>query len=94
MVPPLLAILWAAWTHRSLRRWRYVALAVELGSLGLMWVLLPLAVQTPMAAIALFAPDVFAGIVATTVIAVACAAARTAAALRSRPLAGPSTTLE
>jgi CubicO group peptidase (beta-lactamase class C family) len=92
MVPPLLAILWAEWTHRSLRRWRYVALAVELGSLGLIWVLLPLAVQTPMAAIALFAPDVFAGIVAATVIAVGCAAARTAAAFRSLPLAGPSTT--
>lgn len=93
MVPLLIAILWAGWSYRSLRRWQhrgeppphglsrfwrlYVPLAVELCSVGVIWLLLPATVHTPMAAIALFAPDAFAVVVTITGLTVGCAIART-----------------
>lgn len=100
MVPLLIALLWAAWSYRLLRKWKdrrephtyglrrvwrlYVALAVDLCSVGLIWILIPAAVHTPMAAIALFAPDVFAVVVTITGLTVGCAIARTLFALRAR----------
>lgn len=93
MVPCVIALSWAGWCYRSLRRWQrrgeptprrlrrswqlYAPLAVELSSVGAIWILLPAAMQTPVAAIALFAPDVAAVAVITTVVALGCATART-----------------
>jgi CubicO group peptidase (beta-lactamase class C family) len=98
MVPLLIAILWAGWTYRSLRRWRhhgeppphglsrfwrlYLPLAVDLGAVGALWILVPDTVHTPMAAIALFAPDVFAVIVTISCLAIGCAIARSFLALK------------
>ena len=100
MVPLLIAILWAGWSYRSLRRWQhrgeppphglsrfwrlYLPLAVDLCSVGAIWILVPATVHTPMAAIALFAPDVFAVVVTITGLTVGCAIARTFFALRLR----------
>jgi len=99
VVPLLIALLWAACSYRLLRKWRdrrephahglrrvwrlYVALAVDLCSVGLIWILIPGTVHTPMAAIALFVPDVFAVVVAITGLTAGCAIARTLFALRS-----------
>jgi CubicO group peptidase (beta-lactamase class C family) len=98
MVPLLIAILWAGWSYRSLRTspqrgeprphgfsklWRlYVPLAVDLFSVGTIWILVPSTTRTPIAAIALFAPDAFAGGIAITGLIVGCAIARTFVALR------------
>jgi len=98
MFPLLIAILWAGWSYRLLRRWRhrgelpphglsrfwqlYVPLAVDLGVVGALWILVPDTVHTPMAAIALFAPDVFAIVVMITVLTVGSATARVLFALR------------
>lgn len=91
LVPLLVAAVWAGWSYRSVGRWSrggrfrpdlsqswrlYLPLAVDLGAIGVIWILVPAMVQTPMAAIALFAPDVFAIGVAITVLAVGCATAR------------------
>ena len=100
MVPLVIAILWAGWSYLSLRRWQhrgeahphglsrfwrlYVPLAVDLCSVGVIWILVPATVQTPMAAIALFAPDAFAVAVTITGLAAGCAVARTFFALRLR----------
>jgi hypothetical protein len=100
IVPLLVAILWAAWSYRSLRRWPYrreppprgltrfwrlyLPLVVDLGSVGVMWILLPAIVHMPMSAIALFAPDAFAVVVMITGLAMGCAIARTFVALRPR----------
>ena len=100
MVPLLVAILWAGWSYRSLRSWQrlgepnprdrsrfrrlYVPLAVELCSVAAIWFHLPPTVQTPMATIALFAPDAFAVVVTITGVAVGCAIARTVFALGLR----------
>ena len=100
MVPLLIAILWAAWSYRSLRRWQhrgephpyglsrfwrlYVPLAVDLCAVGVIWILVPATVHTPMAAIALFAPDAFAVVVTITGLTAGCAIARTFFALRLR----------
>ncbi len=98
MVPLLVGILWAGWSYRSMRTWPhcgephphglswfwrlYVPLAVDLCSVGVIWILVPAAVRTPMAAIDLFAPDVFAVVVTITGLTVGCAIARTFVALR------------
>jgi hypothetical protein len=101
IVPLAIAILWVWWSYRSLRTWPqrgeprphgfgkfwrlYVPLAVELCFVGAVWFLLPPTVQTPMATIALFAPDAFAVVVTTTGLAIGCAIARTVFALGLRP---------
>jgi CubicO group peptidase (beta-lactamase class C family) len=103
-VPLLVAILWAGWSYRSLRSgqrlgepnprgpsrfWRlYLPLAVDLCAVGVIWILVPATAHTPMAAIALFAPDVFAVIVTITGLTVGCAIARTFFALCSRRVIG------
>ena len=74
MGPLLVAVLWA-WRSYRLRR-LYVPLAVDLCAVGAIWVLVPGAVQTPMAAIALFAPDAFAVVVTITGVTMGCAMAR------------------
>jgi CubicO group peptidase (beta-lactamase class C family) len=100
MVPLMIAILWAGWSYRSLRRWQprgeahrhglyriwrlYLPLAVDLSSVGAIWMLMPATAHTPMAAIALFAPDAFAVVVTITGLTVWCAIARTLLALRLR----------
>ena len=86
ILPLLIAILWAWWSYRSLRRWRrmYVPLAIELSSVCVIWILLPAIVHTPMATIALFAPDAFAVVLTITVIAFGCATARAFVAFRNR----------
>jgi CubicO group peptidase (beta-lactamase class C family) len=101
VVPLLIVILWAGWSYLSLRRWGrgearsrgfsqfwrlYVPLTIELCVAGLIGIVVPAAVQTPLAAIALFEPDAFAILVTTGGFAVACAIARTCFALRRRDL--------
>jgi CubicO group peptidase (beta-lactamase class C family) len=99
-VPLLIAILWAVWSYRSLRSWQrlgepnprglsrfwrlYLPLAVDLCAVGVIWILVPATVHTPMAAIALFAPDAFAVVLTITGLSVGCAIARTFFALRLR----------
>jgi hypothetical protein len=105
VVPLLIVILWAGWSYLSLRRWRrgearshgfsrfwrlYVPLTIDLCVAGLIGIIVPAAVQTPLAAIALFEPDVFAILVTTGGIAVGCAIARRVFALRGRDLIGAS----
>jgi CubicO group peptidase (beta-lactamase class C family) len=86
IAPLLIATLWAWWSYQSLRRWRrmYVPLAIELSSVCVIWILLPAIVHTPMATIALFAPDAFAIVVTITAIALGCATARAFVAFRPR----------
>jgi CubicO group peptidase (beta-lactamase class C family) len=91
LAPLGIAVLWAGLCRRSLKAWRinrteprgvdrvwrvYLPLAVELATLGIIWILVPARVQTPAATIALFAPDVFVIGIAVTAIAVGCATAR------------------
>jgi hypothetical protein len=86
IVPLLLATLWARWSYRSMRTSRrpYVPLAIELSSICVIWILVPAVVHTPMATIALFAPDAFAIVVTITAIALGCATARGFLAFRPR----------
>ncbi len=51
----------------------YVPLAIELSSVCVIWILVPAIAHTPMATIALFAPDAFAVVLTITVIALGCA---------------------
>jgi NADPH:quinone reductase-like Zn-dependent oxidoreductase len=71
---------------RSLTQFRrlHVPLAVDLCSVGVIWIIVPATVHTPMAAIALFAPDAFAGVIGMTGLIVGCAIARIFFALRLR----------
>jgi hypothetical protein len=72
---------------RSLRGWRlYPALVIDVSVIGLIWIFVPARFQTPMATIALFAPDEFAVLTTMTALAAVCAAARIVLALRSRRL--------
>lgn len=89
---------WAGWSYLSLGRWRhrgeahphglsrtlrlYVPLAVDLCSVVVIWIVVPAALRTPIAAIALFAPDVWAVAVTITGLTVGCVIARTFVALR------------
>jgi hypothetical protein len=91
IVPLLMAIFWAWGSYLSLRRWLhrgephglrqfwrlYLPLAVDLCSVGVICVLVPAIVHTPMTAIALFAPDVFVVLVIITGLALGCAIDRT-----------------
>jgi CubicO group peptidase (beta-lactamase class C family) len=88
----LISILWIVGSYRSIKRWRqrgelpphgnhrfwrlYLPLAIDLGPVGLAWILLPAQFHTPMATIALFAPDVFVVIVTLTVLSLGWAMAR------------------
>ncbi len=88
----LIPILWIAGSIRSIRRWHlcnelpphgsqrfwrfYLPLAIDLCPLGLAWILFPAQYHTPMATIALFAPDVFFVIVTLTVLSLGWAIAR------------------
>ena len=83
MAPLLIAILWTGWSYRSLSR-LYVLLAVDLLSVGAIWILVPSTARSPIAAIALFAPDAFASGIAITGLIVGCAIARTFVSLRLR----------
>ncbi len=86
-VPLLIAMLWAVWSLRSLRNSRlYLALVVDVCVIAVIWIVVSARFQTPMATIALFAPDVFTVVITITGIAVGCAIARTFIALRSRQL--------
>lgn len=86
LVPLLIAAAWAYWSRRSRRI--YLPLAVDLAVIGAIWIVIPAKVQTPVATIALFAPDVFAIGVSITILALGCAAARVSALWSiSEPLA-------
>ena len=92
IVPLLIATLWAWWSYGSLRGWRlYPAVVIDMFVVGLIWTLLPAWFQTPMATIALFAPDEFTVLVTITALAAGCAIARTVLTLRSRRLRVPPT---
>jgi CubicO group peptidase (beta-lactamase class C family) len=104
MVPLLIGILWAGWSWVSLRKWQrhgglrpgslsgswrlYLPLAVDLCSVGAIWILVPAIVRTPMAAIALFTPDVFAVVVTITGLALGCAIARILCTFRPEVISG------
>nr|HMN29048.1 hypothetical protein [Caldilineaceae bacterium] len=63
--------------HGSNRFWRlYLPLAIDVCPLGLVWILFPAQFHTPMATIALFAPDVFVVIVTLTALGLGWAMAR------------------
>lgn len=88
----LIPIFWIVVSHLSIRRWRqrgelpphglnrfwrlYLPLAIDLCPLGLAWILVPAQFHTPMATIALFAPDVFGVIVTLTALSSGWAIAR------------------
>ncbi len=88
----LIPILWIIGSYLSIRRWHqhgelpphgghlfwrlYLPLAIDLCPLGLAWILFPAQYHTPMATIALFAPDVFFVIVTLTVLSLSWALAR------------------
>jgi CubicO group peptidase (beta-lactamase class C family) len=92
LLPLLIAVVWLAGSLVFIRRWqrrgelpvrgwpiawRYVLpLAVDLGLGGAAWIILPAQFQTPLATIALFAPDVFAILVLLTVLSLTCALGR------------------
>jgi len=98
----LIPILWIVGSTLSIRRWRqrgelpprgrkrfwrlYLPLVIELCPVGLAWLLFPAQVQTPMATIALFAPDVFFVIVTLTVLSLGWAIARSFFILHPRRL--------
>lgn len=87
LVPLLIATVWAVWSLRSPRRWRlYLPLVIDVCLIGVIWIVVPARSQTPMATIALFAPDAFAVLVTITGLVAGCAIARTFIALRSRQL--------
>jgi CubicO group peptidase (beta-lactamase class C family) len=88
----LIPILWIVGAYLSIRHWRrrdelpphgshrfwrlYLPLAIDLCPLGLAWILFPAQFHTPMATVALFAPDVFFVIVTLTVLCLGWAMAR------------------
>jgi CubicO group peptidase (beta-lactamase class C family) len=88
----LIPILWIVGSNLSIKRWRqrgelpphgihrfwrlYLPLAIDLCPLGLAWILFPAQFHTPMATIALFAPDVFGVIVTLTALSLGWAMAR------------------
>lgn len=98
----LMPILWIVGSYLSIRRWQqhgelpphgihrfwrlYLPLAIDLCPLGLAWILVPAQFQTPMATIALFAPDVFVVIVTLTALSLGWAMARTFLTLHPRRL--------
>ena len=99
LVPLLIAVLWTGWSFRSLRRWHrgeppphglrrflrlYLPLAVDLSAPGVIWILMPASAEIPVGAIRLFAPDVFASLVATTSLLAGCAIGRAFTAVRFR----------
>ena len=87
LIPLLIAVLWVVWSYRSLRGWwLYAALAIDFCVIGVIWLVVPARFQTPMATIALFAPDEFVVLITITALAVGCAIARSVLALRSRQL--------
>lgn len=105
VVPLLIVVLWSGWSYISLRRWArgeprarrvkaswrlYLPLAIDLSLVGVIWILVPAAVHSTMATIALFEPDVFAMFVTTTGLAIGCASARTFVLLRSLRMPGTS----
>jgi CubicO group peptidase (beta-lactamase class C family) len=92
LLPLLIAVLWLAGSFSFIQHWqrrgelpvhgwpilwRYgLPVAVDLG-LGMAgWIVLPTQIQTPMATIALFAPDVFAIVVLVTALSLASAVGR------------------
>ena len=88
----LMPSLWIVGSYLSIRRWRqhgelpphgrnrfwrlYLPLVIDICPLGLAWLLFPAQYHTPMATIALFAPDVFFVIVTLTVLSLGWAIAR------------------
>jgi hypothetical protein len=88
----LMAILWMVRSYLCIREWRQrgelplqgsnrfwrlgLPLAVDLCPVGLAWFLFPARFHTPMATIALFAPDVFSVIVTLTLLSLGWAMAR------------------
>ncbi len=84
LVPLLIATVWEVWSLRSPRRWRlYLPLVIDVCVIGVIWIVVPARSQTPMATIALFAPDTFAVLVTITGLVGGCAIARTFMARRS-----------
>lgn len=98
----LLSLLWIVGSYLCIRRWRqrgelpphgsrrfwrlYLPLAIDLCPVGLAWMVMPAQFHTPMATIALFAPDVFSVIVTLTVLSLGWAMARTVLTLHPRRL--------
>ncbi len=98
----LMPILWIVGSYFSIRRWRqrgelpphgsnrfwrlYLPLVIDVCPLGLAWILVPAQFHTPMATIALFAPDVFFVIVTLTALSLGWAMARTFLTLHPRRL--------
>ncbi len=92
LIPILFSILWIVGSYLSIRRWRqcgelpphgsrrfwrlYLPLAIDICPAGIAWILLPAQFDTPMATIALFAPDVFSVIVTITALSLGWAIAR------------------
>lgn len=74
LVPLLIAAAWAGWSRRSRRV--YLPLAVDLAVIAAIWILIPAKVQTPVATIALFAPDVLVAGIAITLLATGSATTR------------------
>lgn len=88
----LIPILWIVGSYLVIRRWRqraelpphgvrrfwrlYLPLAIDLCPVVLAWIIFPAQFHTPMATIALFAPDVFAVIVTLTALSLGWAVAR------------------
>lgn len=98
----LLSLLWIVGSYLCIRRWRqrralpprgsrrfwrlYLPLAIDLCPVGLAWMVMPAQFHTPMATLALFAPDVFSVIVTLTVLPLGWAMARTFLTLQPRRL--------
>ena len=98
----LILSLWIVGSYLSIRRWRqrgelpphgrqrfwrlYLPLAIDLCLLGLAWLLFLAQYQTPLATIALFAPDLFFVIVTLTVLSLGWAIARSFLTLHPRRL--------
>jgi hypothetical protein len=99
LLPLLIVVVWLAGSFVLLRRWqrhgelpargwpilwRYgLPLAVDLGLAGAGWLVLPRMFQTPIATIALFAPDVFVTLALLTVLGLAGVLGRSVFVFRS-----------
>ncbi len=98
----LLSLLWIVGSYLAIQRWQqrgalppqgserfwrlYLPLAIDIFPVGLAWILLPAQFHTPMATIALFAPDLFSVIVMLTVLTLGWAIARLFFTFRPRRL--------
>lgn len=98
----LIPILWIVWSYFSIRRWQqrgelpphgirrlwrlYLPLAIDILPVGIAWIILPAQFNATMEAVALFAPDAFAVIIALTILSLSWAMARIFLTLHPRRL--------